>query len=158
MLARVPIQVRLALAFTSVAGVVLALAAVAVRSVLASSLDSHVTARVWQDSNAVGRVLRLESTRTRLSPGRGALPQSGIGFAQLIDARGRVLLQTPGAPGAPVLDARQLARAAGRCAVRTRRRARRRSTGPPARPATSSGTRSGARGGRHARRPQRRCR
>lgn len=93
MLSRLPIQIRLSLAFVVVVALVLAGVAVAERLVLVRTLDAHVAGQLRTDADAVAAAMRRRPER--LAPGREPLLRGGVGFAQVIDERGRVLAQTP---------------------------------------------------------------
>ncbi|MGH2893163.1 MAG: sensor histidine kinase, partial [Solirubrobacteraceae bacterium] len=73
--------------------------------------DAHVLRRVRLDARAadLAPLARQSDAQLRAHP---VLPQGSDGFAQIIDPQGRVLAFTAGLGGRPLLNTRQLARAA----------------------------------------------
>lgn len=109
MLSRLPIQLRLSLGFVLVVAVVLAAEAATERLILIRSLDAHVAEQLRTDADAVATAMRRHPER--LAPGREPLLRGGVGFAQVIDERGQVVMQTPLRDGGPALGSGELRRA-----------------------------------------------
>jgi signal transduction histidine kinase len=110
MLNRLPLRLRLTLAYTGVMAVLLGGAAVALSLLVARNLDSTINAGL--DARA-GDAAALVRTGSR----RGALSGSGETFAQILTASGRVLDTTPRAGPQPVITPAQTRAALRRALV-----------------------------------------
>src|SRR5690348_9975548 len=113
LLARLPVRVRLTLAFTGVMAVLLAAASIALSVLVANNLDSTINdglAARAGDAAALGRT----------STNRGRLLRSGEAFAQLLSPAGQVIDTTPGAGPAPLLSPAETARALRRVVIADR--------------------------------------
>jgi signal transduction histidine kinase len=110
---RLPIRVKLTLAFTGVMAVVLAATGLFLYLHLRSDLDHGLNQGLRSRAGDVSALVQQSDTGLKdaaRSPGAG-IPS---GFAQIVDTRGRVLDATPGLERRPVLAAAQLRRAAVR--------------------------------------------
>jgi signal transduction histidine kinase len=103
---RLPIRIRLTLAFTVVMAVVLAATGLFVYLRLSSTLDTTLDQGLRTRAADVAALVRQSDTGLR--QGRHAPP--GSGFAQVIGPSGKVVDATPGLAG-PLLAAAQLAHA-----------------------------------------------
>jgi two-component system OmpR family sensor kinase len=105
-LSRLPIRIRLTLAFTLVLAVVFAATGLFLYLRLASGLDRAINQGLRTRSADVEALVRQSDSGLR--EGRNARADSG--FAQVIDSRGRVVDATPGIIRSPLLAAEQLRR------------------------------------------------
>ena len=112
MLARLPLRLRLTLAFAGVMAVVLVGAGLFIRTSLADDLDTSIRASLTARANDVA-VLVDGDGGDLTQAGRGALTEGGATFAQVLDPSGRVVDATPLLRDAALLDSAQIA-AAGR--------------------------------------------
>jgi signal transduction histidine kinase len=102
--ARVPLRIKLALAFTGVMAVLLAGASVALSLLSARNLDRAIDAGLEARAGDAAALVRD-------GPASGTLEGSGETLAQVIAEDGRVLDTTPAAGTRPLLDDAQVARA-----------------------------------------------
>jgi signal transduction histidine kinase len=124
-LRRLPIRLRLTLAFTAVMAVVLAATGLFLYLRLGSDLDRALDQGLRARAAAVGALVAQSDTGLRdaaRSPGA-----QGADFAQIVDASGRVFDATAGLERRPVLDAARLRLAARRATTVAR------ATAPPLR-------------------------
>lgn len=112
MLARLPLRLRLTLAFAGVMAVVLAGAGVYIRTSLADDLDASIHASLTARATDVSALVDGEGGDLT-EAGGSALTEDGAAFAQVLDRSGRVVDATPLLRDAPLLDPAQIA-AAGR--------------------------------------------
>src|SRR4051812_1150904 len=106
-LARLPLRIKLTLAFTGVMAVLLAAAGIALSLLVARNLDSTI-----DDGLAAPAGAAPAPRRGGVRSGR--LNDSGETFAQVLSPQGEVLDTPPGAGQAPVLTPAETARAARR--------------------------------------------
>jgi two-component system, OmpR family, sensor kinase len=99
--ARVPLRVKLTLAFTGVMAVLLAAAGFALSLLVARNLDRAINAGLAARAGDAAALVVGE-----VRPGR--LQESGEAYAQVLDARSRVLDTTPKAGDTPLLGASEL--------------------------------------------------
>jgi signal transduction histidine kinase len=108
MIGRLPIRIRLTLAFTLVMALVLAATGLflylRLGSGLAGALDQSLRARAVD----VAALAKQSDSGLRAA---GQLPGRDIGFAQLVGANGKVIDATPGLPAHPLVPASGLAAA-----------------------------------------------
>jgi two-component system OmpR family sensor kinase len=105
-MSRLPIRIRLTLAFTLVMTVVLAATGLFLYLRLASALDRALDQGLR--TRAADIAALVQQSDTGLREGRNARPDSG--FAQVIGGRGSVVDATPGIARSPLLSAAQLRR------------------------------------------------
>jgi two-component system OmpR family sensor kinase len=103
-MSRLPIRIRLTLAFTLVMAVVLAATGLFLYLRLASGLDRTLDQGLRTRAADVAAL--VQQSDTGLQEGRSTQPDSG--FAQVIDSRGGILDATPGIARRPLLTAAQL--------------------------------------------------
>ena len=113
-LARIPLRVRLSLAFTGVMAVLLGAAGIALSLLVAHNLDSTIDDGL---SARAGDAAALVRTGT----GNGRLARTGEAFAQVLSPDGRVLETTPGAGDQALLSPAESARAQSRVVIADRR-------------------------------------
>jgi two-component system OmpR family sensor kinase len=106
-MSRLPIRIRLTLAFTLVMAIVLAATGLFLYLQLASALSRAVDQGLRTRAADVAAL--VQQTDTGLRDGRNARPDAG--FAQVIGRRGNVVDATPGMAGRTLLTAAQLQRA-----------------------------------------------
>jgi heavy metal sensor kinase len=104
---RLPIRLRLTLAFTVVMAVVLAATGLFLYLRLSSTLDHALNQGLRTRAADVAALVRQSDSGLR--QGRNASPDGG--FAQVLGPRGNVVDATPGLAGSPLLKPAQLARA-----------------------------------------------
>jgi len=109
--ARVPLRIKLTLAFTGVMAVLLGAAGVALSVLVARNLDSTINVGLSARAGDAAALVAGEG-------GPGRLNDSGEAIAQLISLGGRVLHTTPRAGDTPLLAPNARARAA-RSSIRT---------------------------------------
>ncbi|MCW3062850.1 MAG: integral rane sensor signal transduction histidine kinase [Solirubrobacterales bacterium] len=140
-MSRVPVRWRLTLAFACVMAILLVATGLFVRHRLEANLDSAL------DSSLRSHVADIAALAQQSESGLAEAKRSGVvgqdpQFAQIIDARGRVIDASAGLPRRPLLDASALARARHGSVVIRRTLA---AGGPPARllaaPITAQGQR-----------------
>jgi two-component system OmpR family sensor kinase len=103
-MSRLPIRIRLTLAFTLVMAVVLSATGLFLYLRLASALDGALDQGLRTRATDVAALIK--QTDTGLREGRSARPDNG--FAQVIDGRGRVVDATPGIARGPLLTGAQI--------------------------------------------------
>lgn len=109
-MSRLPIRVRVTLAFALAMGIVLAGAGYLLHLRLSSSLDQALNqGLVARASDVSALVAQADSGLRQSRP--GPVSGEGEGFAQVLDARGRIFDETPGLGTAPLLSGPSLARA-----------------------------------------------
>jgi heavy metal sensor kinase len=113
-LARIPLRVRLSLAFTGVMAVLLAAAGIALSLLVAHNLDSTIDDGL---SARAGDAAAL----VRTGAGNGRLARTGEAFAQVLSSDGQVVETTPGAGDQPLLSPAEAARAQSRVVIADRR-------------------------------------
>jgi len=106
-MSRLPIRIRLTLAFTLLMAVVLAATGLFVYLRLASGLDRAIDQGLRTRAADVAALVRQSDTGLR----EGRNGQADGGLAQVIGSGGRVIDATPGNAGRPLLTAGQLAQA-----------------------------------------------
>jgi len=107
---RIPLRVRLTLIFATAMAVVLAGAGFLLYDRLAASLDRTLDQSLRaRAADVAALVMQADNGLSGSRP--GSFGGAGSGFAQILDARGRVFDQTPGLPHAPLLTPAQLDRA-----------------------------------------------
>jgi signal transduction histidine kinase len=106
-MSRVPIRLRLTLAFALVMAAVLAATGLFVYLRLASGLDRTIEQDLH--SRAADVVALAEQSDTGLREGRAARPSTG--FAEILGVRGEVVDSTPGLASRPLLGLAELRRA-----------------------------------------------
>jgi signal transduction histidine kinase len=99
---RLPLRIKLALAFTGVMAVLLAAASVALSLLSARNLDRAI-------DNGLAARAGDAAALVRDDPAPGRLAGSGEALAQVLDHTGRVLDTTPAAGRQPLLGAEQIA-------------------------------------------------
>jgi two-component system, OmpR family, sensor kinase len=104
LLSRLPVRVRLTLAFTGVMAVLLAAAGIALSLLVADNLDSTIDDGL---AARAGDAAALVRTGTNL----GRLERTGEAFAQLLEPNAQVLDSTPSAGEEPLLSPAEAARA-----------------------------------------------
>jgi signal transduction histidine kinase len=105
---RLPVRLRLTLAFTAVMAVVLAAVGLFVYSRVGSDLGEALDQSLRTRADELAAV----AGSSRLGSGPGdRLVEPDEGFSQVLGTDGRVVDATPGFEGAPLLDRRELARA-----------------------------------------------
>ena len=112
MIARIPIRLKLTLAFTGVMAVVLALTGVFLYLRLASDLDSTIDRSLRGRADDVGALVRSGSVGLRAG-GSDRLTEQGESFAQVLGPDGAVVDGTPRLGARPLLDEHELGRARG---------------------------------------------
>jgi two-component system OmpR family sensor kinase len=112
-LARLPLRIKLTLAFTGVMAVLLAAAGIALNLLVARNLDTTI------DDGLAARALDAAAL---LQGGvrNGRLNESGETFAQVLSPSGKVLDTTPGAGRTPVLSPAEIAAASRRTLIAER--------------------------------------
>jgi signal transduction histidine kinase len=100
---RLPLRARVTLIFATAMALVLAGTGFVLYDRLATSLDRTLDQSLRARASDVAALVRQADTGLRGSSGA-----SGNGFAQVLDARGRVFDATPGAGSTPLLDPAQL--------------------------------------------------
>lgn len=95
MLERIPIRLRLTLAFAGVMAILLAGAGLLLRGSVAGSLDASVDQSLEARSADVRALVARAARPLPVESSRGALAEAGHSFAQVLDARGRVVDATP---------------------------------------------------------------
>ena len=110
MLDRIPIRLRLTLAFAGVMALVLLGAGIFIRSSLARDLDASILQSLRARAADV-RALVDEPGPGLTAAGRSPLTEGGATFAQILDPEGRVIDATPLLRDAPLLTRAQIARA-----------------------------------------------
>ncbi len=103
--ARAPLRIKLALAFTGVMAVLLAVASVTLSLLSAANLDRAIDDGLEARAGDAAALVRSGTQSGRLSG-------SGEALAQVLSANGELLDTTPGAGDAPLLTPAQLRRAA----------------------------------------------
>jgi two-component system, OmpR family, sensor kinase len=111
MLARLPIRLRLALAFAGVMAILLTGAGLFLRFSLASNLDTSID-RALRARAADVSALVAQADEGLSQAGQSPLTEAGESFAQVVDEGGRVVDATPLLRDRPLLDADERARAA----------------------------------------------
>ncbi len=111
MLARLPIRLRLALAFAGVMAILLTGAGLFLRFSLASNLDASID-RALRARAADVSALVAQADEGLSQAGQSPLTEAGESFAQVIDEKGRVVDATPLLRDRSLLDANEQARAA----------------------------------------------
>jgi len=101
-MSRLPIRLRLTLAFAVALAFLLAVAGLLLHQQLAGSLDHTIAHGLRARAADVAALVAQADTGLREAPPQ-ALTGAGNDFAQVLDARGRVLDQTPGLGRAPLL-------------------------------------------------------
>src|SRR5918912_666711 len=96
LLTRLPLRIKLTLAFTGVMAVLLGAAGVALTLLVARNLDSTIDSGLAARAGDAAALVRAGAHKGRLN-------QSGETFAQVLSLTGDVLDTTPGAGEAPVL-------------------------------------------------------
>ncbi|MGH3009846.1 MAG: sensor histidine kinase [Gaiellaceae bacterium] len=108
-MSRLPVRVRLTLAFAAVMALVLAGVGLFLSQRLAGSLDASLDQGLRARAADVAAVVQQSDSALRQA---GPSPVSASGsFAQVLDARGRIVDETHGAGSRPLLDQPQLAHA-----------------------------------------------
>ncbi len=111
MLARVPIRLRLALAFAAAMAVLLAVAGLFLRYSLAGNLDSSINQSLRARAGDVSALV-AQADEGLSQSGQSPLTEAGQSFAQVLDPSGRVVDATPLLRGTPLIDAAERAGAA----------------------------------------------
>jgi signal transduction histidine kinase len=119
LLARMPIRVRLTLGFAAVMVVLFGGLALALHEAFSASVDDGIARSLR--TRAADLTTLVRSHETGGATARPALPESEGAYAQILDARGRVLDATQGHGGTPLLDRAEVARALRRPIVVGRR-------------------------------------
>src|SRR3954452_9752070 len=109
-LARLPLRIKLTLAFTGVMAVLLAAAGIALSLLVARNLDSTIDDGLAARAGDAAALMR-GGVRS------GRLNDSGEPFAQVLSQQGQVLDATPAAGQAAVLTPAETARAARRTVI-----------------------------------------
>jgi two-component system, OmpR family, sensor kinase len=109
-LRRLPVRIRLTLAFACVMAVVLAATGLYVHQRVASNLDSALNQSLRSQSAAVAALAQQSDSGLTEARLNGVIGPHGQ-VAQMIDARGRILDQTPGLPHRPLISPAALRRA-----------------------------------------------
>ena len=107
-MSRVPLRVRLTVAFAAAMALVLAATGFVLVRHLGGSLDRTLDQGLRARAADVSAL--VQQADAGLSQAQG-LPFANSGFAQVLDGRGRIVDETPGLGPRAVLDARQLAQA-----------------------------------------------
>ncbi len=107
---RVPIKIRLTLVFTAVMATVLAATGLFLYLRLGAELDRTVKAGLRSRADDVA-ALAMRSTPPPTQATDARLTDRDESLAQVIDARGRIVVEAPAASGRPVLTPQELARA-----------------------------------------------
>jgi signal transduction histidine kinase len=110
MLSRIPLRLRLTLAFAGVMALLLAVAGIAIRVALASALDESIDAGLRTRAAEVGALVGTADGGLARA-GASGLTDAGESFAQVLGADGRVLEATLLLRDRPLLDEAELARA-----------------------------------------------
>lgn len=110
MLSRIPVRLRVTLAFAGVMAIVIAGAGLFLRVSLASDLDQSID-RALRARAADVSALVAQADEGLSQAGQSPLTEAGESFAQVIDRGGRVVDATPLLRERPLLDAGELARA-----------------------------------------------
>jgi two-component system OmpR family sensor kinase len=121
-MSRLPIRVRLMLAFSVATAALLAAGGFLLFNHLAVSLDRALDQSLRARAADVAALIRQADSGLRQAP-PAAVAGAGESFAQVLDARGRIVDETRGLGSRSLLDAHQLARA--RSGVELIRRAHR---------------------------------
>jgi signal transduction histidine kinase len=109
-LRRLPIRVRLTLAFTLVMAIVLAATGAFLYDRMQSDLDATLNQGLRSRADDVAALVRQADTGLADSKGsRLSSPQTS--FAQVLDSRGKVIDGSPAVRGRPLIDSAELARA-----------------------------------------------
>jgi two-component system, OmpR family, sensor kinase len=109
-LSRLPIRLRLTLAFACVMAFVLAAIGVFMHARLESELDAGINQGLRSRADDIAALVRQADKG--LAESRGSrLAKRGVSFAQVIDARGRLLDATPELRVRKLIDSAELARA-----------------------------------------------
>jgi two-component system OmpR family sensor kinase len=109
-MSRLPIRLRLTLAFTLVMALVLAATGLFLYVRLGHELDASLNAGLRSHADAVTALVQ-EAGSGLSDGGRSPLAPPDENYAQVIDETGAVVDSTPGVGDVPVLDPRQLDRA-----------------------------------------------
>ncbi len=109
-MSRIPIRLRLTLAFALAMALVLGGTGFVIYGHLGRSLDRTLNQGLRARAADVTALVKQADTGLRQSP-RQAFSSSSTGFAQVLDARGRVYDETSGLGKSPLLSPDQLARA-----------------------------------------------
>jgi two-component system, OmpR family, sensor kinase len=109
-LRRLPVRIRLTLAFACVMAVVLAATGVYVHQRVASNLDSALNQSLRSQAAAVAALAQQSDSGLTEARLNGVIGPHGQ-VAQMVDARGRILDQTPGLPHSPLISPAALTRA-----------------------------------------------
>src|SRR5215208_1953944 len=99
--ARMPLRIKLTLAFTGVMAVLLAVAGIALSVLVARNLDGAIDAGLEARAGDAGALV-ADAVQS------GRLESSGEPLAQVLDPNGRVLDTTAGAGPAPLLNGDEL--------------------------------------------------
>src|SRR5919206_2249349 len=113
LLARLPLRIKLTLAFTGVMAVLLGAAGIALTLLVARNLDSTIDSGLSARAGDAAALLRGGVRKGRLN-------ESGETFAQVLSPSGQVLDTTPGAGRLPVLSSAEVAAAAQRTLIAER--------------------------------------
>ena len=111
MLDRIPIRLRLTLAFAVVMAFLLGVGAVFVRVRVIDSLDQSIRQSLAGRAADV-RALASDEDALLETSGPSPLTEGGAAFAQVLDRGGRLVDGTPGLRGTPLLTPAQAAVAA----------------------------------------------
>ncbi len=109
-MSRLPIRIRLTLAFTIVMALVLAATGLFLDLRLGHELDTSMNAGLGSRADAVSALVR-QSDAGLGDAGKSPLAPADENFAQVVDEHGTVLDSTPLLPHEPILDPEQLRRA-----------------------------------------------
>jgi len=112
LLDRLPVRVRVTLAFTGAMAVVLTAIGLFLALRFAHELDGAIDQGLRTRAGDVGALLQQRGS-TLDAAGRSPLTENGENLAQVLDARGRVVDATPTLRAQPLLSPEQLARALG---------------------------------------------
>jgi signal transduction histidine kinase len=110
MVRRIPVRLRLTLGFACVMAVVLAATGLYVHQRVESNLDGALNQSLHSQAAAVAALAQQSDTGLTEARLNGVIGPGGQ-IAQVIDARGRVVDQTPGLPGRPLISPAELAKA-----------------------------------------------
>ncbi|MGZ4200784.1 MAG: sensor histidine kinase N-terminal domain-containing protein, partial [Thermoleophilaceae bacterium] len=110
MLRRLPIRVRLTLAFTVVMAIVLAATAAFVYDRLQSDLDATINQGLRSRADDIAALVRQADTGLAESKG-SRLSSPEASFAQVLDSSGRIMDASPGLRTQPLVGPAELARA-----------------------------------------------
>ncbi|HEX2103687.1 MAG TPA: phytase [Solirubrobacteraceae bacterium] len=117
---RLPITIRLTLVFAAVMAVVLAGTGLFLYLRLGAELDRAIEVALRSRADDVSAFARRFDGGAD-NPAFGRLTDTDESIAQIVDARGRVVEETPAGSGRPLLAARELARARRRLTIVERR-------------------------------------